>query len=154
MTLRSGQAGADLPGLLPATYLPVAAFGLVAAWAVLLHAILWPAAAPVRRYGAMALDLAVISAFLHFGGGEVAPDGPDVHVVEQPTEQQRNPYGLVGEATSVVAGIPKSRMPKLPMEANTGADTIPPKYGVGSSRTTMADSLGASAGTKPTKLAM
>jgi hypothetical protein len=66
----SGQPGADLPGLLPATYLPVAAFGLVAAWAVLLHVILWPAAAPVRRYGAMALDLAVISAFLHFGGGE------------------------------------------------------------------------------------
>lgn len=71
-TVSSGQSGADLPGVPPATYLPVAAFGLVAAWAVLLHVILWPAAAPVRRYGATALDLAVISALLHFGGGEVA----------------------------------------------------------------------------------
>jgi len=56
----------------PVPYLAVAAFGLVAAWALLLHVILWPAAPPVRRFGAMVLDIVLLSAFLHCGGAPVA----------------------------------------------------------------------------------
>jgi HPt (histidine-containing phosphotransfer) domain-containing protein len=55
-----------------AAYLAVAAFALVAAWALLLHVILWPAAPPLRRCGAMALDIVLLSAFLHCGGSAVA----------------------------------------------------------------------------------
>lgn len=51
---------------------PVAALALVVAWAVLLHVILWPAPPPLRRCAAMALDIALFSAFLHFGGGAAA----------------------------------------------------------------------------------
>lgn len=58
-------------GAAPAT-VPVAALGLVAAWALLLQIILWPAAPPLRRTAAMALDIALLSAFLHFGGRAVA----------------------------------------------------------------------------------
>ncbi len=68
VTTNSDQMGPHLPAL----YLLVAAFGLVSAWALLLHVILFPAARPVRRSGAMALDLALFSAFLHFGGDAVA----------------------------------------------------------------------------------
>ena len=64
----SGQAGPHVPG----PYLPIAAFALVAAWALLLQLILFPIAPPVRRWGAMALDLVMLSTFLHVGGGEVA----------------------------------------------------------------------------------
>jgi signal transduction histidine kinase/HPt (histidine-containing phosphotransfer) domain-containing protein len=62
----SGNAG------LVAPYLSVTAFGLVAAWAMLLHVILWPAAPAVRRFGAMALDIVLLSAFLHCGASAVA----------------------------------------------------------------------------------
>ena len=55
-----------------APYLAVAAFGLVAAWAVLLCVILWPAAPPSRRFGAMILDIVLLSAFLHYGGSAAA----------------------------------------------------------------------------------
>jgi signal transduction histidine kinase/HPt (histidine-containing phosphotransfer) domain-containing protein len=64
----SGQAGPYVPG----PYLPIAAFALVAAWTLLLQLILFPVAPPVRRWAAMALDLVMLSAFLHVGGGEVA----------------------------------------------------------------------------------
>ena len=37
---------------------------------------------------------------------------------------------------------------------NTGAATVPPKMGVGWSRTTTADSTGCSAGANPTNVAM
>jgi signal transduction histidine kinase/HPt (histidine-containing phosphotransfer) domain-containing protein len=53
-------------------YLAVAALALIVAWAVLLQVILWPAAPLVRRIGAMALDIVLFSAFLHFGGHAVA----------------------------------------------------------------------------------
>jgi len=55
-----------------APYLAVAAFALIAAWAVLLYVILWPAASPLRRFGAAILDVALFSAFLHYGAGAVA----------------------------------------------------------------------------------
>jgi len=55
-----------------APYLAVAASGLVAAWAVLLWVILWPAALPFRRGGAMILDILLFSAFLHYGDSAVA----------------------------------------------------------------------------------
>jgi hypothetical protein len=55
-----------------AEYLPIAAAALVAAWTLLLCVIQWPVASPLRRYGAMAFDVALFSAFLHFGGGAVA----------------------------------------------------------------------------------
>jgi len=51
---------------------PIAAAALVVAWTMLLFVILWPAAPPLRRNGALALDVALFSAFLHFGGGDVA----------------------------------------------------------------------------------
>ncbi len=64
---------AALPNEGPApAYVPVAALGLAAAWALLLHVILWPAAPPLRRGGAMALDIVLLSAFLYFGGRAVA----------------------------------------------------------------------------------
>ena len=50
----------------------VAAPELVAAWALLLYVILWPVAPPLRRYGAMMLDMMLFSTFLHFGGSAVA----------------------------------------------------------------------------------
>ncbi len=50
----------------------VAAPELVAAWALLLQVILWPAAPPLRFYGAMTLDIVLFSAFLHFGGSAVS----------------------------------------------------------------------------------
>ena len=56
----------------PAAYVPVAALALIIAWAVLLHIIVWPAALPWRRCAAMALDIGLFSAFLHFGGSGVA----------------------------------------------------------------------------------
>ena len=68
----SGQAGPYVPG----PYLPIAAFALVAAWTLLLQVILFPVASPVRRWGATALDLVMLSAFLHVGGGEVAGWSP------------------------------------------------------------------------------
>ncbi len=55
-----------------APYLAVAALGLVTAWALLLHVVLWPAAPALRRFGAMILDIVLFSAFLHYGGGAVA----------------------------------------------------------------------------------
>jgi hypothetical protein len=58
-------------GAAPAT-VPVAALGLAAAWGLLLHVVLWPAAPPARRGAAMALDIALLSVFLHFGGRAVA----------------------------------------------------------------------------------
>jgi signal transduction histidine kinase/HPt (histidine-containing phosphotransfer) domain-containing protein len=50
----------------------VAAPELVAAWALLLYVILWPVAPALRLYGAMMLDIALFSLFLHFGGSAVA----------------------------------------------------------------------------------
>ena len=50
----------------------VAASALIIAWVLLLCVIRWPVAAPLRRDGTMLLDIAVFSAFLHFGGGGVA----------------------------------------------------------------------------------
>lgn len=64
-------AVSEKPGPVP-PYLAVAAFALIAAWALLLYVMLWPAAPPVRRFGAMALDIGLISAFLYCGGGAVA----------------------------------------------------------------------------------
>ncbi|HEV8680696.1 MAG TPA: hypothetical protein VGQ90_15070 [Stellaceae bacterium] len=60
-----GEAGAPV-------YLTVAALGLATSWALLLHVILWPLAPPMRRGAAMALDIVLLSAFLHFGGRTVA----------------------------------------------------------------------------------
>ena len=68
LTANPGQPGPYVP----APYLPIAAFALVAAWALLLQLILFPAGPPLRRWGAMALDLVLLSAFLHVGGGDVA----------------------------------------------------------------------------------
>ncbi len=68
----SGAGGGEPQRAPAAPYLAVAAFGLVAAWALLLYVILWPAASPARRLGTMALDIALFSAFLHFGGAAVA----------------------------------------------------------------------------------
>lgn len=50
----------------------VAVAALVAAWAILLCVIWWPAAPPLRRHATLALDMALFSAFLHFGGAAVA----------------------------------------------------------------------------------
>src|SRR6266851_9405178 len=65
LTALTPNAGSAAP------YLAVAAFGLVAAWAVLLSVILWPAAAPFRRFGAMILDIVLLPAFLHFGDSAI-----------------------------------------------------------------------------------
>lgn len=51
---------------------PLVAPWLVAAWAMLLCVLLWPSATPARRYGAMMLDIALLSGFLHLGGSDVA----------------------------------------------------------------------------------
>lgn len=45
----------------------VAALGLAAAWLFLLHAIVFPARSPIRRFVAIAVDVGVVSAFLHAG---------------------------------------------------------------------------------------
>jgi len=61
------------PGPGPAApYLAIAAFALVAAWAMLLYVILSPAAPKLRGLAAAVLDIALFSAFLHYGGGAVA----------------------------------------------------------------------------------
>ena len=51
---------------------PVAAAALVAAWAVLLCVMQWPVAPPSRHNFVLALDAALFSALLHFGGSAVA----------------------------------------------------------------------------------
>ena len=64
---------AAMPGAgVPPAGAIVAALGLVAAWAILLQIILWPLAPPLRRAAAMAFDIVLLSALLHFGGGAVA----------------------------------------------------------------------------------
>jgi HPt (histidine-containing phosphotransfer) domain-containing protein len=65
-------AAVSRPGGMAADAVGVAAVGLVGAWCWLLCVILWPAAPPLRHYGAIALDIALLSVFLHFGGGAVA----------------------------------------------------------------------------------
>jgi hypothetical protein len=50
----------------------IAAAELVAGWTLLLCVILWPAAPPLRRLVAIAFDVLLFSAFLHFGGRQVA----------------------------------------------------------------------------------
>ena len=65
-----GAAGR--PGSMAADAVGVSAAGLVGAWCWLLCIILWPAAPPLRHYAAIALDIALLSAFLHFGGSAAA----------------------------------------------------------------------------------
>ena len=65
-------AAAGRPGSMAADAVGVAAAGLVGAWCWLLCVILWPAAPPLRHYAAIALDIALFSAFLHFGGSAAA----------------------------------------------------------------------------------
>ena len=58
---------------LPVLALPVAAIGLVAAWALLLWVIVWgPVSLRLRRRCATALDIALLSGFLHLGGAATA----------------------------------------------------------------------------------
>jgi two-component system sensor histidine kinase RpfC len=52
--------------------LPIAASGLIAAWLLLLHIMLWPARSIARRCCAIVMDAALISAFLYSGGENVA----------------------------------------------------------------------------------
>jgi signal transduction histidine kinase/HPt (histidine-containing phosphotransfer) domain-containing protein len=58
--------------LAPADCVAVGVAALVAAWAILLCIIRWPEAPLLRRHGALALDMALFSAYLHFGGAAVA----------------------------------------------------------------------------------
>ena len=59
-----------------------------------------------------------------------------------------------GACSTSGGGMRKSRRPYWARSANTGAATVPPKMSpAGSSITTMIDSAGFSAGTKPTKFA-
>jgi len=69
--IKEDQGGGQHAGS-AAPYLAVAGVALVAAWALLLCIILRPAAPPLRRRGAMVLDIALFSAFLHYGGGGAA----------------------------------------------------------------------------------
>ena len=65
-------AAASRRGSMAADAVGVAAAGLVGAWCWLLCVILWPVAPPLRHYGAIALDIVLFSAFLHFGGSAAA----------------------------------------------------------------------------------
>lgn len=58
--------------LAPSDCVAAAVAALVAAWGILLCVMRWPAAPPLRRHGGLALDMALFSAYLHFGGGAVA----------------------------------------------------------------------------------
>ncbi len=83
----------------------VAAPGLVAAWALLLCVMLWPAASPLRRYGTIGFDIALLSAFLHFGGSEVAGWYP-LYLIEIFYAGLRFGLGtLLATATASVAGF-------------------------------------------------
>jgi len=53
-----------------------AAAGLIAGWIVLLLVLLWPRTAAVLRQCAFVVDAALLSAFLHFGGGSGAAAYP------------------------------------------------------------------------------
>jgi len=55
-----------------ALMMPVAAIGLAAAWGLLLWLILQPVGVPARWRLGMALDVALLSAFLHIGGSAAA----------------------------------------------------------------------------------
>lgn len=79
-----------------------AATALVAAWAMLLCVMLWPTAPPLRRHGALALDMALFSAFLHFGGGAVAGWYP-VYLLASVHAGLR--LGLDALLVSAVAGV-------------------------------------------------
>lgn len=59
-----------------AVCLAIAAAGLIAGWVVLLLVLLWPRTAAVLRHCAFAVDAALLSAFLHFGGGTGAAAYP------------------------------------------------------------------------------
>jgi signal transduction histidine kinase/HPt (histidine-containing phosphotransfer) domain-containing protein len=52
--------------------LPIAASGLIAAWLLLLHIMLWPTRSITRRCCASLMDAALISAFLYAGGENAA----------------------------------------------------------------------------------
>jgi signal transduction histidine kinase/HPt (histidine-containing phosphotransfer) domain-containing protein len=56
----------------PGLALPVVALGLTTAWVVLLSVILRRVPSPIRRRYAMALDIALLSAFLHLAGSAAA----------------------------------------------------------------------------------
>jgi hypothetical protein len=67
-------AMATVFGPIPATsrLLLIGVAGLVIGWLVLLPTLVWPAASVWLRRGAMISDVAVISAFLHFGEHDAA----------------------------------------------------------------------------------
>jgi signal transduction histidine kinase len=82
--------------------LPVAASALVLAWTLLLCVILWPEAAAPRRLAAIVLDMALFSAFLHFGGRQVAGWFP-LYIVIVIYAGLR--FGLAGLMTASIAAI-------------------------------------------------
>jgi two-component system sensor histidine kinase RpfC len=67
-----GLATLDPGSAAAAPCLLIAILALVGGWSFLLHLILSPRPSPVRRIAAIVIDLALLSAFLHFGQGAAA----------------------------------------------------------------------------------
>ena len=93
------EAAAAVPCLV------VAIFASVTGWSSLLHLILSPARSPARRIAAIVVDLGLLSAFLHFGGGQAAALYPAYLVVAFYSGFRLGLGPLVAAAASGVIGF-------------------------------------------------